>query len=102
MNLGVVNLLLFTLVKTLLKYIEVPYNTIKIDNIDINHYHLENIRKNITYLTANEYLFNDTIKNNITLYQEYSNEDINKVVEICNINEIIQDSTLGLEIRKKN
>ena len=88
-----------TLVKTLLKYIEVPYNTIKIDNIDINHYHLENIRKNITYLTANEYLFNDTIKNNITLYQEYSNEEINKVVEICNINELIQDSTLGLEKR---
>lgn len=88
-----------TLVKTLLKYIEVPYNTIKIDNIDINHYHLENIRKNITYLTANEYLFNDTIKNNITLSQEYSNEEINKVVEICNINELIQDSTLGLEKR---
>ena len=41
-----------TLMKMLLRYIEVDFNRIKIANIDINHYHLENIRSNITYVTS--------------------------------------------------
>ena len=79
-----------TLVKMLLRYIETEYNHIKIDNIDINHYHLQNIRSNITYITSNEYLFNDTLKNNICLYKEYSEEEINNACEICLVNDILK------------
>ena len=61
-----------TLVKMIMRYIDTSYNTIKISGIDINHYHLQNIRSNITYITSNEFLFQDTIKNNICMYQEYS------------------------------
>ena len=53
-----------TLVKMLMRYVEVNFNIINIANIDINHYHLNNIRTNITYVSSNEYLFNDTLKNN--------------------------------------
>ncbi len=76
-----------TLVKMLLRYIEIESNIIKISNIDINHYHLQNIRSNITYVTSNEYLFNDTIKNNITLYKEISEEEINKICNFCLVND---------------
>ncbi len=85
-----------TLMKMLLKYIETNYDTVKIAGIDINHYHLESIRSNITYTTSSEYLFNDTIKNNITLYKEYNEEELEKIIEICNINDIIKDSDLGI------
>lgn len=85
-----------TLMKMLLKYIGTAYDTVKIAGIDINHYHLESIRSNITYTTSSEYLFNDTIKNNITLYREYNEEELEKIIEICNINDIIKDSDLGL------
>ena len=71
----------------LLRYIEIESNIIKISNIDINHYHLQNIRSNITYVTSNEYLFNDTIKNNITLYKEISEEEINKICNFCLVND---------------
>lgn len=86
-----------TLVKMLMRYVEVDYNVIDIANIDINHYHLNNIRTNITYLSSNEYLFNDTIKNNISLYKEYKDEEIEEVSQICLVNDIIKDSDLGLD-----
>ena len=68
-----------TLVKMLLRYIDIPYDKISIAGIDINHYHLENIRSNITYVTSNEYLFTDTIKNNILLYKEVEEELFEKI-----------------------
>lgn len=87
-----------TLTKMLLRYIEVNFNTIKISNIDINHYHLQNIRSNITYVTSNEYLFNDTLKNNICLYKEYPEEEIIKVCEMCLVNEIKKEKENYLDM----
>lgn len=85
-----------TLVKILMRYINIDYGMVKIKDIDINHYHLENIRKNITYVSSNEYLFNDTIKNNISLYREYQDEEIDKVCKICFVDEIIKSKDTGL------
>lgn len=81
----------------LLRYIEVDYNHIKIDNIDINHYHLENIRTNITYVTSNEYLFTDTLKNNILLYKEYPEEKFKEVCKICFVDDIIENKMTGYD-----
>lgn len=86
-----------TLLKMLLRYIEVDYNHIKISNIDINHYHLENIRSNITYVTNNEYLFNDTLKNNILLYREIDEETFFEICNICSVNDIIKNSITGYD-----
>lgn len=86
-----------TLVKMLMRYVEVDFDVINIANIDINHYHLSNIRTNITYLSSNEYLFNDTLKNNITLYKEYTDEEIEEVCRICLVNDIIKNSDIGLD-----
>ena len=77
-----------TLVKVLMRYIDIPYNMVSINNIDINHYHLETIRSNITYVSSNEYLFNDTIYNNICMNKEISKEEFYKVINTCLINDI--------------
>ena len=50
-----------TLLKMLCRYIEVDYSHLFIGHIDINHYHLENIRSYITYVTSSEYLYTDTL-----------------------------------------
>ena len=84
-----------TLLKMLLRYIEIDYGHIKIDNIDINHYHLENIRTNITYVTSNEYLFTDSLKNNILLYKECQEEEFQKVCKICFVNDIVENKLAG-------
>ena len=87
-----------TLLKMLLRYIEVEFNCIKIAGIDINHYHLENIRSNITYVTNNEYLFNDTLKNNILLNKEFKEEEFLSICKICLIDEIIKNNILSYEM----
>lgn len=86
-----------TLLKMLLRYIEVDYGHITLSGIDINHYHLENIRSNITYVTSEEYLFTDTIRNNIVLYKDYSEEEFEKVCKICMIDEIIKNNMIGYD-----
>ena len=86
-----------TLLKMLLRYIEIDYGHIKIDNIDINHYHLENIRTNITYVTSNEYLFTDTLKNNILLYKEHTEEEFKKVCKMCFVDDIIENKMTGYD-----
>ncbi len=83
-----------TLLKMLLRYIEVDYSHIKISGIDINHYHLENIRKNITYVTSNEYLFNDTLRNNILLYKECDDEKFLKICDICGVIDLLKNDVL--------
>ncbi len=86
-----------TLVKMLVRYVEVPFSMISIDGIDINHYHLENIRRYISYVSSNELLFNDSIYNNICLYKDVSEEVFLKVINICRVNEIF-----GNEIENYN
>ena len=86
-----------TLMKILMRYILIPYNMVSIDNIDINHYHLESIRNNITYISNYEYLFNDTLLNNITLYKKYDDNEIDKVINIVLVNEISTDKDKLIE-----
>lgn len=77
-----------TFVKLLMRYIEMPFGHISINNIDINHYHLDILRNNITYVSQQEYLFNDTLYNNITLGREIDKKEINKVVKMLYLNEV--------------
>ena len=86
-----------TLMKMLLRYVEVDFDKIKIADIDINHYHLENIRSNITYVTSNEYLFTDTIRNNIILYKDYPDEEVNEVCRICSVDDIVKNNENSYE-----
>lgn len=86
-----------TLVKMLMRYIETDFGNIKISDIDINHYHLENLRTNITYITSNEYLFTDTIKNNILLNKEIPDEEFYKICKLCLVDDIVKNSDLKYE-----
>ncbi len=77
-----------TFVKLLMRYIELPFGNISINNIDINHYHLDVLRNNITYVSQQEYLFNDTIYNNITLNRNIDKDEVDKVVKLINLEEV--------------
>ena len=86
-----------TLLKMLLRYIDIEYKKISINNIDINHYHLENIRSHITYVSSNEYLFTDTIRNNILLYKEVEEEKLEEVCKICLVDDILKNSMMAYD-----
>lgn len=79
-----------SLVKILMRYLEVPYGMCSISGIDINHYHLENIRKNISYVSSNEFLFTDTLYNNLTLERDVSDDLLNEVCKVTKVDEVIK------------
>ena len=84
-----------TLLKILYKYYDIGRDKVYINNHDINDFSLQDIRKNITYISQNELLYNDTIRNNIILDR---NIDDKSFLDICNmvyVNEIIKDNMLS-------
>ena len=88
-----------TLLKILYKYYDILRDKIYIDNYDLNDFTLKDIRKNITYISQNEQLYNDTIKNNIILDR---NIDEKKFIDVCNmvyVNEIVKDNMLSYNYR---
>ena len=88
-----------SLVKILMRYLEVPFGVVSINGIDINHYHLENLRSNITYVSSNEFLFTDTLYNNITLHKEIAEDYFLKVVRITKVDEIAEKSIEGFQTK---
>ena len=86
-----------TILKLLYKYLEADRKSIYINNYDINDYSLSDIRKNITYISQNEQLFNDTIRNNILLNREISEIDYLNICKILHIDDIVKDNVLGYD-----
>ena len=86
-----------TLVKILLRYIEVPFGHVSIKGIDINHYHLEVIRQGVTFVSSNELLFTNTLYNNIVLDRDVSHDDIINICKMCMVDEIVDDD-LGYQV----
>ena len=89
-----------TLLKLLMKYHDISKNQILINNIDINNYKEEVIRKNISYISQNEILFTDTIYNNLKTNDSIINEDILTVSKICEIEEFTNDLGLNMLIEE--
>ena len=83
-----------TLIKILLKYFKASKGKILIDNIDIKYLDLEFIRNNITYVSQQEVLFNDTIKNNFKVVTE-SSRLINKAIKTCLVDKIFKNKKIN-------
>lgn len=85
-----------TLAKMLLQYIKVPYGTISIANIDINHYHLATLRTKITYISQQEHLFCDTILKNIVMDRSLADEKVEMLIKKLYLEEVINKNPLGI------
>lgn len=86
-----------TLAKLLFRYYQVPEDNILLDQVGINHYLLEDIRKYMTYISQQEMLFTDTIYHNIVLNQDVNYETFLTVCRIAKVDEIVKDKVLGYE-----
>ena len=85
-----------TLLKLLMKYYSVNRGMIFIDGIDINDYKVKSLRKNISYVSQNEIIFNDSLINNLNFYSRDNNEVLN-MARLVEFNEIM-DNDLGLNM----
>ena len=86
-----------TLLKILFKYYKISRNNISINNIDLCDYTIFDIREYVTYISQKETLFNDTIKNNITLGRKINYEELDKVIKLTYIDEIVRNDILGID-----
>ncbi len=86
-----------TILKLLYKYLPADRDKIYINNYDINDYSMTDIRSNITYVSQNELLYNDSIRNNIILDRQVSEIEYLNICKILQIDEIIKDNILGYD-----
>ncbi|MBO6145596.1 MAG: ATP-binding cassette domain-containing protein [Bacilli bacterium] len=82
--------------KLLTKQLECEENMIKINDIDINNINRKDITDNICLVSQNEYIFTDTILNNIKLFKDATKEEIEKVMRITGIDKMIQKRNIDI------
>ena len=86
-----------TLLKLLYKYYDVERNKIYINNYDINDFTISDIRNNITYISQNEILYNDTIRNNIILERDIDEKTYIDICRMVYVDDIIKDNILSYD-----
>lgn len=70
-----------TFCKILCKLIEVKQGQVFIDNMDISELSVRDIRNNTAYISIDSHIFNHTLKNNLTLFNDKITEgEIEKVL----------------------
>ncbi len=85
-----------TLVKLLIKYLDNNYQgEIKVGGYDLKKLDLFSLRNNICYVSQNEYLYTDSVYENITLGKKIKYDYFLEVADNLFINEIIKNSSLG-------
>jgi len=84
-----------TMLKILYKYYDIERGKLYINNYDINDYSIRDIRENITYISQNELLYTDTIRNNIILTRDIKEEDFIKVCNLTYVDDIVKDNILS-------
>ena len=86
-----------TILKLLLKYYKTKRGTIYINNIDICDLTINDVRSNISAITQNEILFNDTIKNNIIMNRNITDDEFIEVCSLTFVDEFVKNLFLGYE-----
>ncbi len=78
-----------TLFKVLMRYYDDYEGSIKVDNIELNKINARLWYQIISLVQQKVYSFNDTIENNITLYQNFKNLEIDKAINESQISEFL-------------
>src|SRR5690554_3321438 len=86
-----------TLLKLLRKYFNPTAGEILVDGINLKDIKKESYFKNISNVEQQVFLFEDTVKNNITLYKDYTDEEINLAIDRAGLTDFIKGLPEGLD-----
>lgn len=86
-----------TLLKLLRKYYSPKGGSILIDGNNLRDVTKESYFHHISNVEQQVFLFEDTLKNNITLYKDYSEEEINKAVDKAGLRDFVEGLAHGLD-----
>ncbi len=87
-----------TLADLVPRFHDVTSGEVLIDGVNIRDYSLHSVRSQMSIVTQEPILFNDTIANNIALgAQDASDEEIRKAAEVANAHHFISQKELGYQ-----
>lgn len=86
-----------TLLNLLLRFYDVTSGYISIDNQDLQAISAESLYNLMTIVQQDVYIFDDTLKANITLSQSFTEDDIKKAVQQSDLESYILENELGLQ-----
>ena len=86
-----------TLLNLLLSFYDVTSGYISIDNQDLQAISAESLYNLMTIVQQDVYIFDDTLKANITLSQSFTEDDIKKAVQQSGLESYILENELGLQ-----
>lgn len=87
-----------TLVNLIPRFYDVTSGSIEIDGVNIKDIKLGDLRKNISFVFQDNFLFTGTVRENIMVSNPNATEDdLNAVIEAAHLNEVIQLLPNGLD-----
>ena len=86
-----------TLLNLLLRFYDVTSGDISIDNEDLQAISMESLYNLMTVVQQDVYIFNDTLKANITLNQSFTEHDIKQAVQQSGLDSYVLENDLGLQ-----
>jgi ATP-binding cassette subfamily B protein len=86
-----------TLLKLFRKYYKPTTGRIVIDSHDLQDVKRDDYYKLIANIEQQVFIFEDTIRNNLTLYKDFSEEEISKAIEAAGLSEFVKGQSDGLD-----
>jgi ATP-binding cassette subfamily C protein len=86
-----------TLIKLLMRYYNDYEGNIKIDDNDLKSIYSSDLYKNMSMIQQNVFMFDDTIKENIKLFANYSDEKVIKACKRSGIYNLIERLPNGID-----
>lgn len=84
-----------TLVDLILRTYNVERGSLFIDGVDVNDIPIKNLRSFCAYVPQDNFLFSDTIENNIAFATDKSTIDVQKAAKLADIHSNIEEFHLG-------
>ena len=86
-----------SIINVLMRFYEFQSGRVLIDGVDIREYSQEELRKNIGLVLQEPFLYHGTIKSNIAMYQDISDDQVKAAAEFVDADSFIQDFPLGYD-----
>ena len=87
-----------TLLNLLLRFYDVTSGHISIDNKDLQAISAESLYNLMTIVQQDVYIFDDTLRANITLNQSFTDEEIKQAVQQSGLESYVLENELGLQV----
>lgn len=82
-----------TISALIMQFYKLTNGSIKINDINIEDYDLKSFYSNVNILSQNSFIFQQTIKNNITIGDNFDEELYKEVIDTVQLNEVVEKYT---------